>query len=61
MVRSIVRQARPFMSLPEFFFERVTADIRERMDGVLALTEQLVRQRSRLNRLGIPLEYERSG
>ncbi len=33
------------MSLPEFFFERVTADIRERMDGVLALTEQLVRQR----------------
>ncbi|HEY4031945.1 MAG TPA: response regulator [Caulobacteraceae bacterium] len=33
------------MSLPEFFFDRVTADIRERMDGVLALSEQLARQR----------------
>jgi len=33
------------MSLPAFFFERVTADIRQQMDGVLALTEQLSRQR----------------
>jgi CheY-like chemotaxis protein len=33
------------MSLPEFFFDRVTADIRQQMDGVLALTEQLARQR----------------
>src|SRR5689334_6138615 len=34
-----------FMSLPAFFFERVTADIRQQMDGVLALTDQLSRQR----------------
>src|SRR5258706_12937139 len=34
-----------FMSLPAFFFDRVTADIRQQMDGVLALTEQLSRQR----------------
>jgi len=33
------------MSLPEFFFERVTADIRQQMDGILALTDQLGRQR----------------
>ncbi|WP_411287821.1 response regulator [Phenylobacterium sp.] len=33
------------MSLPEFFLDRVTADIRQQMDGVLALTEQLARQR----------------
>ena len=33
------------MSLPAFFFERVTADIRQQMDGVLALTAQLSRQR----------------
>ncbi|RAK58820.1 hybrid sensor histidine kinase/response regulator [Phenylobacterium hankyongense] len=33
------------MSLPEFFFDRVTADIRQQMDGVLALAEQLSRQR----------------
>ena len=33
------------MSLPEFFFDRVTADIRQQMDGVLALTAQLGRQR----------------
>ncbi len=33
------------MSLPAFFFERVTADIRQQMEGVLALTEQLSRQR----------------
>ena len=33
------------MSLPEFFFDRVTADIRQQMDGVLALAEQLARQR----------------
>ncbi|MBW8815528.1 MAG: response regulator [Caulobacterales bacterium] len=33
------------MSLSEFFFDRVTADIRQQMEGVLALTEQLARQR----------------
>jgi CheY-like chemotaxis protein len=33
------------MSLPEFFFDRVTTDIRQQMDGVLALAEQLRRQR----------------
>lgn len=33
------------MSLPEFFFDRVTAEIRQQMDGVLALTDQLGRQR----------------
>ncbi|MET0274501.1 MAG: response regulator [Phenylobacterium sp.] len=33
------------MSLPEFFFDRVTADIGRQMDGVLALAEQLARQR----------------
>jgi len=33
------------MPLPEFLFERITADIRQQMDGVLALTEQLARQR----------------
>lgn len=33
------------MSLPEFFFDRVTADIRQQMDGMLALTHQLARQR----------------
>ncbi len=33
------------MSLPEFFFDRVTADIRQQMDGMLALTDQLGRQR----------------
>src|SRR5678816_1575791 len=33
------------MSLPEFFFDRVTADIRQQMEGVLALTDQLGRQR----------------
>ena len=32
------------MSLPEFFFERVTADIRQQMAGILALAEQLSRQ-----------------
>jgi CheY-like chemotaxis protein len=32
------------MSLPEFLFESVTADIRQQMEGVLALTEQLSRQ-----------------
>jgi len=36
---------RRLMSLPEFFFDRVTADIRQQMDGMLALTEQLARQR----------------
>jgi CheY-like chemotaxis protein len=33
------------MSLPAYFFERVTADICQQMEGVLALTEQLSRQR----------------
>ena len=29
------------MSLPEFFFDRVTADIRQQMEGILALADQL--------------------
>jgi two-component system, sensor histidine kinase len=33
------------MSLQEFFFDRVTAEICQQMEGVLALTEQLQRQR----------------
>ena len=33
------------MSLPDFFFDRVTADIRQQMDGVRALAGQLSRQR----------------
>ena len=33
------------MSVPEFIFDRVTADIRRHMEGVLALTEQLGRSR----------------
>jgi two-component system, sensor histidine kinase len=33
------------MSLPEFFFDRVTAEIRQQMDGVLAMTGQLARHR----------------
>ena len=33
------------MSLPEFFFDRVTADIRQQMDGMLAMTDQLARLR----------------
>jgi len=33
------------MSLPDFFAERVTADIRQQMDGVVALAGQLSRQR----------------
>src|ERR1700726_962607 len=33
------------MSLQEFFFDRVTAEICQQMEGVLALTEQLRRQR----------------
>ena len=32
------------MALPTFFFERVTADILQQMEGVLALSEQLGRQ-----------------
>lgn len=32
------------MSLPEFFFDRVSAEIRQQMDGVLALAERLARQ-----------------
>ncbi len=33
------------MALPDFFFARVTEDIRREMDGVLALAEQLRRHR----------------
>lgn len=33
------------MSLQDFFFDRVTAEICQQMEGVLALTEQLQRQR----------------
>ncbi|MBX3483304.1 response regulator [Phenylobacterium sp.] len=33
------------MSLPEFFSDRVTAEIRQQMEGVMALTGQLARQR----------------
>ncbi|WP_293677908.1 response regulator [uncultured Phenylobacterium sp.] len=33
------------MSLPDFFFDRVTSDIRQQMDGVRALAGQLSRQR----------------
>ena len=33
-----------FMSLPEFFFERVTSEIHQQMEGVLALAERLARQ-----------------
>lgn len=33
------------MSLPEFLADRVAAEIHQQMDGVLALTEQLARQR----------------
>ena len=33
------------MSLPDFFIDRISADIRDRMDGVMALADQLARQR----------------
>ena len=33
------------MSFPDFFADRMNADIRQKMEGVLALTEQLGRQR----------------
>ncbi len=33
------------MSLPDFLFDRVAEDIRQQMDGVLALADQLARQR----------------
>ncbi|THD61227.1 MAG: hypothetical protein E8A12_09990, partial [Phenylobacterium sp.] len=39
------RNLRLSMSLPEFFFDRVTAEIIQQMDGALALTDQLSRQR----------------
>ena len=32
------------MSLPEFFFERITDEVRLQMDGVLALAQRLARQ-----------------
>jgi two-component system, sensor histidine kinase len=32
------------MSLPEFFFERITDEVRQQMDGVLALAQRLSRQ-----------------
>ena len=31
------------MSLPDFFFDRVSAEIRQQMDGVQALADQLAR------------------
>ncbi len=34
-----------FMPLHEFFLDRINAEIRQQMDGVLALTDQLSRQR----------------
>jgi CheY-like chemotaxis protein len=37
------------MSLPTFFFGRVSDDIRQQMDGILALTDQLSRQRLTLD------------
>ena len=39
------RNFRLSMSLPAFFFDRVTAEIDQQMDGILALTGQLERQR----------------
>ncbi|THD81754.1 MAG: response regulator [Phenylobacterium sp.] len=33
------------MSLPDYVFDRVTADIRQQMAGIVALTDQLARQR----------------
>src|SRR4051812_40330854 len=36
---------RRFMSLPDFFAESITAEIRQQMDGVVALAGQLARQR----------------
>jgi CheY-like chemotaxis protein len=33
------------MALPDYLFDRVTSDIRQQMAGILALSEQLVRQR----------------
>jgi CheY-like chemotaxis protein len=33
------------MSLPAFFFDRVSAEIRQQMDDILALADQLARQR----------------
>jgi CheY-like chemotaxis protein len=39
------RNLRLFMSLQAFFFDRVTAEILQQMDGVRALIEQLSRQR----------------
>ena len=33
-----------FMSLPEFFYERVTSEIHQQMEGILALAERLARQ-----------------
>ncbi len=38
-------RVRYLMSLPEYLFSRLAADIRQQMDGVLALTEQLARSR----------------
>src|SRR5690606_21124470 len=32
------------MALPDFFFERVTDEVRQQMDGVLALVQRLTRQ-----------------
>ena len=43
-----------FMSLPTFFFGRVSDDIRQQMDGILALTDQLSRQRLMAIRIEAP-------
>jgi two-component system, sensor histidine kinase len=45
MLRRRIPQLQVLMSLPAFFFDRVTAEIRQQMEGVLALTEQLGRLR----------------
>lgn len=39
------RNLRLFMSLPAFFFDRVITEVCQQMDGVMALSEQLSRQR----------------
>jgi CheY-like chemotaxis protein len=46
MVESVAyRNLRLLMSLHEFFFDRVIGEVIQQMDGALALTDQLARQR----------------
>ncbi|MGZ6019972.1 MAG: response regulator [Phenylobacterium sp.] len=46
MVQAVAfRNLRLFMSLQTFFFDRVTAEICQQMEGIAALTDQLARQR----------------